>query len=278
MRQESINFQFFSTATTLAWVSGDNIQGFVAFVARFGKNRVEIYQIAQHREVILMIRTPKFARLYRTIFALIGWSAMFILWYSAAVNRPAGSSALAAAASTFRYFTVQSNLFVLIWLLVAVLYWDRAREHPILRPLVKGAFTVYITVTFVIFATLLQSLVDPQGIDFYVNAITHFVTPIAFIVDWILYERKRAYQWRYALVWLVYPLAYLIFAQSYGSLTGDYLYPFLNLPELGINGLATWVAVLFMVFLVLGVLYIGVNRVWGIEEEIKQGSTNTSAA
>ena len=68
-------------------------------------------------------------------------------------------------------------------MLEAVLYWDRDREHPILRPVVKGAFTVYITVTFIIFATLLQSLVDPQGIDFYVNAITHYVTPIAFIVD-----------------------------------------------------------------------------------------------
>ena len=78
----------------------------------------------------------------------------------------------------------------------------------------------------------------------------------------------RAYQWRYAFIWLVYPLAYLIFAQLYGSVTGDYLYPFLNLPELGINGLAVWVAILTMVFLVLGVLYIGVNRVWGIDKDI----------
>jgi hypothetical protein len=215
-----------------------------------------------------MIRTPKFARLYRALFALIGWSAMFTLWVSAAVDRPAGSSSLAAVTKTFRYFSVQSNVLVLIWLLVAVLYWDRRREHPVLRPVVKGAFTVYITVTFVIFATLLQSLVTPQGIDFYMNAITHFVTPIAFIVDWILYERKRTYQWRYALLWLIYPLAYLIFAQSYGSLTGDYLYPFLNLPELELNGLLTWLVVLCMVFIVLDLLYIGVNRVWGIAEEI----------
>ena len=217
---------------------------------------------------IAMIRTPRFARFYRTLFALIGWSAMLLLWYSAVVNRPEGSSAVAAAARTFRYFTVQSNVLVLIWLVVAVLYWDRGREHAILRPVVKGAFTVYISVTFVIFATLLRSLVDPQGIDFTINGVTHYVTPIAFIVDWILYERKRAYQWRYSLIWLVYPLAYLIFAQLYGSVTGDYLYPFLNLPELGLNGLAIWVAILTMVFLVLGVLYIGVNRVWGIEEAI----------
>ena len=106
------------------------------------------------------IRTAPFARVYRAVFALTGWSAMLLIWYSAIVDRPAGSSALAAAAQTFRYFTVQSNVLVLIWLLVAILYWDRAREHPILRPVVKGAFTVYISVTFVVFATLLRSLVD----------------------------------------------------------------------------------------------------------------------
>jgi hypothetical protein len=216
-----------------------------------------------------MIRMPQFSRVYRTLCALIGWSAMLILWYSAVLNRPVGSSPLAAIAVTFRYFTVQSNMFVLIWMLVAIIYWERRREHPILRPVVKGAFTVYITVTFLVFFILLQSLVNPQGLDFYVNAIVHYVTPIAFIFDWILYEKKGSYQWRYALIWLVYPLAYLIFAQAYGSLTGDYLYPFLNLPELGINGLAIWVGTLFLVFLVLGVLYIGVNRFWGRTAAIK---------
>jgi hypothetical protein len=214
-----------------------------------------------------MIRTPQFARIYRIIFALNGWSAMLILWYSAVVDRPDSTSALAAVIQTFRYYTVQSNLLVLIWLTVAIVYWNRPRKHFLLKPMYRGAFTVYITVTFVIFATLLQSLVSPQGIDAYLNAITHYVTPLAFIVDWILFERKQSYLWRYALYWLIYPLAYLVFSQIYGRLTGNYLYPFLNFPQLGWGGLAAWVAILCAVFLIFSGLYIGVNRFWGISDD-----------
>ena len=40
------------------------------------------------------------------------------------------------------------------------------------------------------------------------------------------------------MIWLAYPLAYLIFAQACGSFSGDYLYPFLDLAALGIGGLS----------------------------------------
>ena len=90
----------------------------------------------------------------------------------------------------------------------------------------------------------------------------------SFIFDWILYERKKAYKWHYALLWLIYPLGYLLFTQAFGALSGDYLYPFLNLPELGPGGLATWVAILSMVFVVLSGFYIALNQVWGAAADL----------
>ncbi|MDX1416273.1 MAG: Pr6Pr family membrane protein, partial [Candidatus Promineifilaceae bacterium] len=194
--------------------------------------------------------------------------ALLLVWYAAAAGREAGTPLIAAVAGTFRFFTMQTNLFVMIWLLVAIVYWHQEREHPLLRPVYKGAFTLYISVTFLVFAVLLAPLSNPQGVHIYTNAITHYVTPVAFIVDWFLFERKRACPWRYALFWLLYPLMYFIFALIYGGRTGDYIYPFLNLPALGLNGLATWFAILFALFLVLGLFYIGVNRVVGVEEAL----------
>lgn len=213
-----------------------------------------------------VLRQPRSALVYRIITSLIGWSALLSLWAASVAERPVGSSAFGAITATFRYFTVQTNLFVLIWLLVAIRCWNRERVHPFLQPLVKGAITVYITVTFVIFATLLQGLVDPQGIHRFINAVTHYILPLAFILDWILYEQKQSYPWRYALIWLVYPLLYLLFSQLHGSATGDYLYPFLDRPTLGIGGLATWVAILFAVFIGLGCTFIGLNHIWGAKE------------
>lgn len=214
-----------------------------------------------------MIRTAKFARTYRFLFALIGWSALVLLWISAVVSRPTGSSALIALAETFRYFTVQSNLFVLVWLTAAILYWNKEHKPVILRPIFKGAFTVYITVTFSIFYIVLQPMSNPQGMDALINAIVHYVTPIAFIIDWLLFEQKRANPWRNSYYWLVYPLAYLVFALFHGRLTGDYIYPFLDPNTIGWNGLATWIAILMALFLGLGVLYIAINRFLGVDKE-----------
>ncbi len=211
-------------------------------------------------------RNPKFVLLYRAIVALIGCSALIALWITAVIDRPPGSPVLVAVGATFRYFTVQSNVMVLVWLLVAIIYGWQGHPNWLLRPVFKGAFTVYISVTFLVFMVLLAPLVDPQGIYRYTNAIVHYITPLAFILDGLLFSSKRAYKWRFAVYWLAYPIAYLIFAQLYGSLTGDYLYPFLDLPQLGLSGLATWVAILLVLFILLGVIYIGINRVLGDPE------------
>ncbi len=208
------------------------------------------------------MRSTKFSRYYRLLFALVGWSAMLLIWTMAVLERPPGSSALVELARSLRFFTTQTNLFVLLWYSAALLFWQRDWAKVLLQPVVKGAFTLYITVTFIIFFIVLQPLANPEGVYVYTNAIVHYVTPIAFIIDWILFEKKRIYQWRYALIWLVYPIAYLVFALTYGSLTGDAIYPFLNVTALGLNGLATWIAILTGVFLVLGLIYVGANRFW----------------
>jgi hypothetical protein len=193
--------------------------------------------------------------------AILGWVALLVFWASAVQGRPPATTPLGAFAGTLRYFTVQSNLMVVIWLTVAAIFWKEGQGHPLLRPLYKGAFTVYISVTFIVFATLLAPLVDPHGIDRFVNTVTHYITPIAFIVDFLLFERDRPYQWRYAFYWLAYPAAYLLFALIHGGLTGDYIYPFLDLGQLGLGGLAGWLAILFVLFVVLGVLFVGASKV-----------------
>ncbi|MDX1418289.1 MAG: hypothetical protein R3293_29080, partial [Candidatus Promineifilaceae bacterium] len=70
-------------------------------------------------EGFFVIRTARFARIYRVIFALLGWLALLLVWYAAAAGREAGTPLIAAVAGTFRFFTMQTNLFVMIWLLVA---------------------------------------------------------------------------------------------------------------------------------------------------------------
>jgi hypothetical protein len=127
----------------------------------------------------------------------------------------------------------------------------------------QGAITVYISVTFIVYAILLDKLWTPEGIDLWLTTISHYVTPLAFIIDWAFFEERHTYQWRYAIHWLVYPFFYLLYNQVYGQITGRYLYPFLNVPDIGWSGLAFWVLGLSGFFVLLSAIYIYVNKKLG---------------
>ena len=212
-----------------------------------------------------------FALVYRLVFALVALLGVGGHLVQKLTNCPPEWSIPRCILDYLSYYTIQTNMLVLIWLTVAILYWKRESDNPILRPKVKGAFTLYISTTFIIYAVLLAGLWEPEGADRYLSIISHYITPIAFIIDWLLFEKRQTYQWNYALQWLVYPLGYLGYSLVYGGLTGRYLYPFLNLPVLGWGGLAIRVALLVVFFILLGCMYIAINKFMGRKQRAEHG-------
>ncbi len=163
--------------------------------------------------------------------------------------------------SGFKYYTIQTNLMVSAWLILAIVWYKKPEALKKISGSLKGAFTLYITTTFIFFAILLQGLYHPTGFAWFSNIVLHYLTPILFIVDWLLTETKIKYKWKYLPYWTIYPLCYLLFSFIHGTFTGDYLYHFLNINYLGIAGYALSVSLLIGVGLVLGSLYIGINRI-----------------
>jgi len=100
----------------------------------------------------------------------------------------------------------------------------------------------------------------PTGWAAFSNLVLHYITPIAFIVDWILTENKVQYKWNYLPYWIIYPLCYIIFAVIHGAITGNYLYFFLDISKLGIFGFVLFVSFLIIFGIALGSLYIAINR------------------
>jgi hypothetical protein len=166
---------------------------------------------------------------------------------------------------SYKFFTMQTNFMVLLWFSLAIISFNK----PILKKLVgmlRGAFTLYITVTFLVFAIFLSFLYQPTGFAAFSNLVLHYITPIAFIIDWFFTEKTK-YKWKYLIFWLIYPLCYLIFAMIHGTITGDYLYPFLNIIELGVPMFSIMIAILVVIFIGLSTIYIGVNRKWLNKED-----------
>ncbi len=65
------------------------------------------------------------------------------------------------------------------------------------------------------------------------NVILHMVTPVLVPVYWLFFQRKGGLEWRHALLWAIFPLAYLIYGQVLGAMTGKYAYPFLDTAQIG---------------------------------------------
>jgi len=152
----------------------------------------------------------------------------------------------------FSYFTIQSNMMAVIVLLwVAMKSGDRNKQ--LLRDIVRGAPVLYLGVTGIVFAVLLSGL--PLVTVPFANTVLHKIMPVVLIVDWLLDPPHPGLSFRKALVWMVYPIAWLVYAMARGTITGWYPYPFLNPAKMG-----GYIHVLEVMLVILagGVLLIGV--------------------
>ena len=202
------------------------------------------------------ILSSKTILLYRIIFDGLSW---FTIITGAFINSITSGLPLVWLVS-FKYYTMQTNLMVTIWFTLAIFWYNKPESlEKIMGPL-KGAFTLYITTTFIFFAILLQIFYHPTGWAAFSNIILHYLTPIAFIIDWVLTETKLKYKWNYLLYWTIYPIGYLVFAFIHGTFTIDYLYPFLDISKLGILLYIISISFLVGVGIALGSLYISLNR------------------
>ena len=197
-----------------------------------------------------------FILIYRILFAGLSW----FTFVASAVNFALNYGLILEWFNSFKAFTMQTNLFIAIWFTLAILWYNKPETLEKISGCLKGAFTLYITITFIFFAVLLAPFYQPTGWAAFSNLVLHYITPIAFIVDWILTETKLRYKWTYLPYWIIYPIGYLVFAFIHGTITGNYIYYFLDITALGILGYALFVSILIAAGLVLGCLYIAINR------------------
>jgi hypothetical protein len=193
---------------------------------------------------------------------------MKILRLGAAVAVLAGVVLTAAGPATLTgllpYFTIQSNLGYGTFAAWAAF---RGRATP---AALKGAVTLYVTITGLVYHLVLTNPASgfaaapvhralPEAIG---NQLLHTVVPLLAVLDWLLFDERARFRWRYALYWLAFPLGYLAFALLRGLVVDRYPYPFININELGYDGVSVSTAVFAMAFWLLGLMFVAVDR-WG---------------
>lgn len=139
----------------------------------------------------------------------------------------------------FSFFTIQSNIIAGVVLLIVgvgtLLNAEANRQFAFIR----GAATLYMVITGIVFALLLAGLAERLQLTVpWVNMVLHYLIPIVMLVDWLLFPPKFKFSLRHTILWLAFPLAYLAYALIRGSIVNWYPYPFLDPPQVG------WVSVI----------------------------------
>lgn len=195
--------------------------------------------------------------IYRIILCVVGWSFIFIRFLLIITG---GGNVFISFSNSVSYYTFQSNLMVVLWLTLALFYKNKDIKPKFLASPVRGAITLYITFTLIIFATVIAPYYHPTGLALYTNFVSHYFLPIAFIIDWLITETNFKYEWKYIIYWCVYQLFYLIYTLIRGYFTGFYPYPFFNVSSISILRLFINIIILMVLTLLLSFIYIYINR------------------
>lgn len=139
---------------------------------------------------------------------------------------------LLSAFKIMKYFTVQSNLIAVGYFLL--LFCFRKDEKSEKWKNFIGGVMIYTTITFLVFFIILEPLWVETGFLLVGSICLHYINPILIIIYTISNRSGLSVSLIDSFTWIIYPIIYLIFALVHGLITGDYLYPFFQITEIGI--------------------------------------------
>jgi len=143
-----------------------------------------------------------------------------------AVGTLAGAPLITRLVRVLSFFTVQSNVLSLI--VSMQLARDSQRDGRAWRA-VRLAALVGITVTGIVYSTVLARIHEPKGWEQTVNnAIFHYVVPVLMVVGWLLFGPRPRIDRATIAAAAVWPVAWLAYTLIHGAVSKWYPYPFVD--------------------------------------------------
>ncbi|MFJ4222971.1 Pr6Pr family membrane protein [Microbacterium sp. NPDC089695] len=156
----------------------------------------------------------------------------------------------------FSFFTVQSNLFVLI---AALLLAIRGTLGRVGRVVYLDAL-LGIIVTGAAFSFILDPDLQLRGVAAVVTALFHNVSPIAMALGWLLWGPRRQWTWKIIPLAFIWPVAWLVGTFVRGAITGWYPYLFLDVPKVGLGAALAGAGMIVVFTIILTAILLAVDR------------------
>jgi hypothetical protein len=163
----------------------------------------------------------------------------------------------------FSYFTIDSNLIAAAVLIVGAARWNRPNTDGF--DLVRGAAVVYMSITGIVF-TLLLSNTDVDTAIRWVNTVVHELMPLVLLADWLVTPPSAKLQLRQGLLWLSFPLVWIVYTIIRGAIVHRYPYPFLDPVNGGYGSVAVYCIAILVAMIVVSAITVGLaNAAGGVQ-------------
>lgn len=195
------------------------------------------------------------------VAALAGWAGLAIQQYLILYSRwSSGASLLGGLISFLSFFTVLTNILVV----VVLSYWLAKRESAgkrvFLAPVISSGIAVSIVVVSLAYNLLLRHLWTPEGFQFIADELLHDVMPVLFLIFWWRCVPKGSLRVRHIAGWVIYPLVYFAYVLLRGHLLGQYQYPFIDVGSLGYPRVFVNAGGILLGFIVIALAVVGLDN------------------
>ena len=197
-------------------------------------------------------------RTFALAAALTGWAAVALQMGLTLRNSLAAGHGIGhGLVIFFGFFTITTNIFAALVLTAHAGRFQSSFWQFFRRPVVITSATLSMVIVGAIYFFVLRRLWQPQGLQYVVDVLLHYVMPPVTLAFWWRVVPRGAVRWNGLGAMLVYPLAYLVYVFARGPLVGSYPYFFIDVTTLGLSRAllnAAGVALLFLVVLSLMLL------------------------
>jgi hypothetical protein len=151
----------------------------------------------------------------------------------------------------FSYFTILTNLFVAIVLVVSAINLIRRKPPTETDDIIRGSATGSIAIVGIVFGLLLSQM--DSGMIPWTNFVAHYLMPVIMVLDWLLHPPQSKLLLKHIWFWLIYPLTYLIYSLIRGAATNWYPYWFIdpNQSPRGWTGVALFATAITLGFILV---------------------------
>lgn len=187
-------------------------------------------------------------------------AAALILQFALAVplRLDKGDTIFGAVVFYFSFFTILTNLTLV--LIYASELWPRTYLHWFRWPVTRGLMVAAIALVGGFYHFFLAETWDPQGLALIADVSLHYVTPILYVLWWIVFMRHGTLTFGQIPQMLLPPTIYLIYAMIRGAIVGEYPYTILEANRLGYSAVAINVLMVLFALVALSAITVALDK------------------